>query len=131
MAADAVRKHEAEATQLRPLAIFAAGLALLIVVAIVVAYFLLHFFLAQRIEEVRQTQRPVAALPIGPPGPRLQTHAPQDLAAYERAEGETLDTYGWVDRANGRVRLPIARAMQLLAERGLPKGGRTPEEIPR
>src|SRR6266550_664752 len=35
-------------------------------------------------------------------------------------EEQTLNSYGWVDQQNGVVRIPIDRAMQLLAQRGLP-----------
>ena len=30
-----------------------------------------------------------------------------------------LGSYGWVDKSGGTVRIPIARAMALLAERGI------------
>jgi len=37
----------------------------------------------------------------------------------EQEDREKLETYGWVDRKAGRVRIPIERAMEkLLAERG-------------
>ena len=125
------RRHVIERTPLRPLVLFAVGLFLLIGLAIAVAYLMTVVFLGQRAAEERgQALRAVSA-PSVPPGPRLQTHAPRDLAAYEQAEDEVLTSYGWVDRGSGRVRIPIQRAMQLLAERGLPKAGPPPEETPR
>jgi hypothetical protein len=55
-----------------------------------------------------------------PPAPRLQDRPGLErrefLADQERATGE----YGWVDRDAGVVRLPVERAIELLAERGLP-----------
>jgi hypothetical protein len=33
---------------------------------------------------------------------------------------QRLTTYGWVDRNAGKVHIPIERAIQLTAERGLP-----------
>jgi hypothetical protein len=59
-----------------------------------------------------------------PPVPRLQTVPAQDLDAARAEEERTLTTYGWVDEHAGTVRIPIAEAMRLLAERGeapLPK----------
>jgi len=59
-----------------------------------------------------------------PPAPRLQTLPTQDLDAARAEEDRTLTTYGWVDEHAGTVRIPIAEAMRLLAERGeapLPK----------
>jgi hypothetical protein len=55
-----------------------------------------------------------------PPEPRLQTRPVQDLKALHAAEDSVLNSYGWVDRQAGIVRIPIARAMELLAQRGVP-----------
>jgi len=38
------------------------------------------------------------------------------------SEQDTLESYGWVDRKAGVVRVPIERAFELVLERGLPKG---------
>jgi hypothetical protein len=50
----------------------------------------------------------------------LQTNPRQDLAAFHAHERERLSTYAWVDRDKGVIRIPIERAIALLAERGLP-----------
>ena len=55
-----------------------------------------------------------------PPAPRLQTDPLQELRRLRAAEDAVLTTYGWVDRNAGTVRIPIDRAMELLAQRGLP-----------
>ena len=36
------------------------------------------------------------------------------------ANEELLDSYGWIDRGQGVARIPVARAMELLAESGSP-----------
>ena len=36
------------------------------------------------------------------------------------AEDKILNGYGWVDQAHGVVRVPIDRAIDMLAQRGLP-----------
>jgi hypothetical protein len=56
----------------------------------------------------------------GPPAPRLQANPVADLRAYRAAENERLRSYGWVDQARGVVHIPIERAIDLVAERGLP-----------
>jgi hypothetical protein len=43
-----------------------------------------------------------------------------DLLQKRAQEDAVLNSYGWVDRANGTVRIPIERAIELTAERGLP-----------
>ena len=60
-----------------------------------------------------------------PPGPRLQVNPAADLAAFRQSETAQLTQYAWTDRAAGRVRIPIARALALTAQRGLP-GWRKP-----
>ena len=54
-------------------------------------------------------------------GPRLQVAPPMDMDEMKAAENELLDSYDWIDREAGIVRIPIDRAIGLLAERGLPK----------
>ena len=55
-----------------------------------------------------------------PPEPRLQVHPEQDLNRMREQQDEILNSYGWVDRAGGKVRIPIDRAMDLLMQKGLP-----------
>ncbi|MEA2625349.1 MAG: hypothetical protein QOD06_1394 [Candidatus Binatota bacterium] len=58
-----------------------------------------------------------------PPPPRLQTSPRQDLHDMREQEDRTLQEYGWIDPKAEIVRIPIERAMELLAERGLPARG--------
>lgn len=55
-----------------------------------------------------------------PAEPRLLTTEPQTLAEFRAAEKKQLETYGWVDRGSGVVRIPVERAMALVAREGLP-----------
>lgn len=55
-----------------------------------------------------------------PPPPRIQPVPGVDMQSYYQSQQNLLNTYGWVDKQNGIVRLPIDRAMQLLLQRGLP-----------
>ena len=57
------------------------------------------------------------------PGPRLQTAPEVDLATFRAGEDEELNNYAWIDRKAGVVRIPIALAMNLIAQRGLPYRG--------
>lgn len=54
------------------------------------------------------------------PAPRLEEDERDELHDFRMHEEQTLASYGWVDQKNGVVRIPIERAMQLIAERGLP-----------
>ena len=62
-----------------------------------------------------------SAQPQLPPEPRLQISPSEDWAEMLRREQAVLHSYGWVDRSHGIVRIPIDRAMELIAERGLAK----------
>jgi len=55
-----------------------------------------------------------------PPPPRIQSTPGADMQSYWQSQQNLLNTYGWIDRQNGIVRMPIERAMEILLERGLP-----------
>lgn len=63
-------------------------------------------------ESLRAAYPTHAPRPFRPPGPRLQTDEPADLAAYRAREQRLLDSYG--RGAHGR-HIPITRAMELLS----------------
>jgi hypothetical protein len=54
------------------------------------------------------------------PQPRLETNEPSEINEFRLHEEQMLHSYGWVDQSAGVVRIPIDRAMDLLAQRGLP-----------
>ena len=56
-----------------------------------------------------------------PPGPLLQAAPAEDMTAMRAENDRLLQHAGWVDRAQGTVRVPIDVAIDVLAARGLPK----------
>jgi hypothetical protein len=50
-----------------------------------------------------------------PPAPRLLPDPMRERNAVERAQTDRLESWGWVDRAHGIARIPVRRAMQLVA----------------
>ena len=54
------------------------------------------------------------------PQPRLEGDERREINDFREQEEQTLNSYGWVDQKAGVVRIPIERAMQLMAQRGLP-----------
>jgi hypothetical protein len=56
-----------------------------------------------------------------PPGPLLQAAPAEDMTALRAENDRLLQHAGWVDRAQGTVRVPIDVAIDVLAARGLPK----------
>jgi hypothetical protein len=54
------------------------------------------------------------------PTPRLEQDERTQLNDIRMAEERKLASYDWVDQKAGTVRIPIDRAMELVAQRGLP-----------
>jgi hypothetical protein len=54
------------------------------------------------------------------PQPRLEIDETTEINAFRLQEEQTLHSYGWVDQQAGMARIPIDRAMALVAQRGLP-----------
>jgi hypothetical protein len=68
-----------------------------------------------------ELQQKMAELTQRFPTPRLQTDdGLQDVADLHKREDLLIENYSWVDRSKGTVRIPIERAMELIAQRGLP-----------
>ena len=63
------------------------------------------------------------------PQPRLERNERAEIKDFRLKKEQTLNSYGWVDEKTGVTRIPIERAMQLVAQRGLPtvaKAGTVP-----
>jgi hypothetical protein len=54
------------------------------------------------------------------PPPQLEIDERTELNNDRLREEQILSTYGWVDQKAGTARIPIDRAMDLIAQRGLP-----------
>lgn len=68
-----------------------------------------------------ELQKQFAQLAARFPSPRLQTDdGYQEVTDIHAKEDLLLDNYSWIDESRGTVRIPIERAMELIAERGLP-----------
>jgi hypothetical protein len=61
----------------------------------------------------------------GFPAPQLETDERTELNDIRLREENILSTYDYVDKNAGTVRVPIDRAMDLLAQRGLPVRSQT------
>jgi len=59
--------------------------------------------------------RPTPPLPRLQPNPIDSTTAEGELQLFRQSETEILTSYGWVDQTAGIARIPIERAMELLA----------------
>lgn len=119
-----------QTTDVNPSAIWivAAGLVVSVVLVFVVITSLFHFLqhrdvAAQKRSAIDRVTTAVAATRPQFPAPRLQVAPQIDLAELRAREEAELNSYGWIDRKAGIVRIPIERAMDLLVQRGLPVRG--------
>ncbi len=121
--------HEAADADIGPLIKFAIFLALTTFVCAAICVGL-YKYLDQREAREKAGRYPLAAglaRPLPPP-PRLQTYPFYDLKAFRSEENRVLEHYGWVDKNAGVVRIPVERAIDVLAEKGLPYRPAAPEE---
>ncbi len=102
-----------------------------IVAFLLVAGLIMHFVLAGMMERLEKTPYPTDELNGTRRGaetraqavagvPHLQIMPKEELSQFRTKEEAELNTYGWINRTAGVVRIPIDRAMDLLLERGLP-----------
>ena len=63
------------------------------------------------------------------PTPRLQSDDGNlDVAELHEREDLLLNNYSWANRSRGTIRIPIERAMELIAQRGLPVEPQTQQQ---
>jgi len=106
------RAHELNAIGFRSIVLFAVGLIGTIGFVQVV--------LALALPRPVPPERPMIGIDQFPQ-PRLQMKPALELAQMRREERRRIDAYGWVDPKAGIAHIPIERAMDILAKRGLPK----------
>src|SRR5882762_7744757 len=98
---------------------FTGGLVAVTLVVLAVMWWMSTSFKQQE-EANDRAPSPLAEARLDPipPGPRLQPSPPRDMDELRAKDREALTTYGWVDQANGVARIPVARAIDILSERG-------------
>lgn len=111
--------YEVKDASTRPIFVFLAGLLVLLVLVFfgVEAFF---NFLNTRSRQGVQSPTLLTQPDQMPPQPRLQVKPNQDLQQFRAKEAKTLNSYGWIDKDAGVVRIPIDRAMDLMLQRGVP-----------
>lgn len=115
---DAIRKgYEPTDVNLRVIGIVAG---VIIVLAILIHLALLLLLERLAAQEGERLPVPEASPASRFPPPKLQVSPSEDLARLRAGEEWRLQGYGWVDRSQGIVHIPIERAMDLIVERGLP-----------
>lgn len=111
--------HELSDLRPRYIALFGIGLAVILGMVVILTFLLMYYKMAQH--ERRDAPLPrLARERQATPQPRLQVDAHNELREMRAGEDSVLNSYGWVDRDAGIVRIPVDRAMEILAGKGLP-----------
>ena len=97
-----------------PPRLFAIGLALVGVVLLLTGGLVVWLYPASLADRTINGRVPSYPLPALQTGPRA------DMATFFRSEMQRLNGVWWVDRAAGRVHMPIAEAMRRVAADGIP-----------
>jgi len=139
---DASEGFESSDVRVSGIVVFLVGLSIFAVVTAVLAYGIGKVINARMAKEdgprskwsqtvdVRQLgdmpnnpemQNKLAEMTQTFPTPRVQTDdGNQDVADLHAREDLLLSNYSWAEQSQGKVRIPISLAMELIAQRGLP-----------
>ena len=111
--------HEESDINIRAIVTFVIVLAVVTVgiQAAMVGLFALFNKIETKTEPVVSPLAPAAAQVSDFPSPSLQTTPWTDLQKLRAGEDEYLHSYGWVDQSAGIAHIPIARAIEILAQR--------------
>ena len=116
--------------KVRPILELGIALAVLILVSMVLMWWL-SVGLKKSEEKAGATTSPLAEVQDQqpPPFPRLQSEPEEELKQLHAEEERVLGSYGWVDRGQGIVRIPIEQAIDLVAGQGLQAPAKPAEEV--
>lgn len=111
--------YEKRDANVKALFYFAVGMAAIIIIVLFAMKYMFHF-----VSQVEPLGPPAAVYApqqrVLPPEPRLQARPHADLKDFCADQENQIDSYAWVDKQAGIVRIPVERAMELVLQEGLP-----------
>ena len=110
--------YETEDVSASPV-VWASVILAAVIVLSVAAMTMMFGVLYQQRDVAINTIGPMADLQEKPRGPILQVDPPRALSELRQEHAAKADSYGWVTRENGTVRIPVSRAMELVVARGI------------
>jgi len=115
------RRHEERDMNVSAVALFAVSLVVALTIVHYLAVVMFCHLASQPSSYLPPT--PLVASREKSVGPRLLVDQALDMKKLRSSEESVLNSYDWVDRDQGIVRIPIDRAIELLAQRGIPTNG--------
>ena len=117
---DLTTGHEANSLRVRELVVFAAALVGVTVLVLVSLSLVMREFSGEE-KQLESLALPRFAGDTGGfPAPKIQPDPAEELTKMKREDLGRLNEYGWTDRAAGIAHIPVDRAIDILAQRGLP-----------
>ncbi|MGH7853185.1 MAG: hypothetical protein ACREP3_07065 [Candidatus Binatia bacterium] len=111
--------HELSDLSPRNISLFGAGLAVLIIVVLLASYAMM-VWLRDGAARRAEPPSPLSTTREPTPGPELLVEPGRAMKAMRQQEEARLKSYGWIDQEKGIAHIPIERAIDMLAEQGLP-----------
>lgn len=107
--------HEQSEVSVRLIVVSLAFLAVATLVTLVLVVGIFRYFYDSNgtAEATRLSQ------PVVPPEPRIEVAPYEQLQHLHAKEDHVLSTYALIDKSSGTVRVPIDKAIDLLANKGL------------
>jgi len=110
-----------ETSDVSPALIVKWGIGLTVMV--IVSFLLMRWLFVADVKAINKQRPPVSPLtdvyPV-PPAPLLRANPTMDLVRLRQMEAGLLTRYEWVQEDARILRIPVERALALVAERGLP-----------
>lgn len=116
----AVTGHETSDASVRPVVYTMLGLAVGAALAIMLVYGIFWYLADHPLRTAPPNPLAAGEQQQIPPTPRIDAHPAAELKDVQAYENKILDTYGWTDKQQGIVRIPIDRAMELQLQKGFP-----------
>ncbi|MFN8005616.1 MAG: hypothetical protein U0V70_01030 [Terriglobia bacterium] len=109
--------HEVTDVSAGPITYFALGLVVLLLATLVSVKGLFSLLDQEASRSDPQLSGVATERPKLPPLPRLEVDPVSVRTQVLQSEKSYLESYGWIDQKQGIARVPIQRAMELLASR--------------
>jgi hypothetical protein len=106
-----------ERRDVRVAGVFAFAVVFMIVGGFIHAILYLMFLWLSHDEKSRDPVPLPVAAEVKPPEPRLESFNGEALEQVRADENAHLNTYGWIDRKGGIVRIPIDRAVDIYLQK--------------
>jgi hypothetical protein len=118
------KKYEGADITVRPIVTTVIVLAAITIVSYIVVFGLYQYWKRADKETRTENLLPIA---VGDQQPRvgpllLEGSEAPDLKNMKVEAAKKVDSYGWVDQNTGVAHIPVERAMDIVAEKGLPSG---------